>query len=304
MIEINEVFSIISKSLTNFVSVNNFTFRFDKETMTSRELPLEITESETKLYLDGETGTAIIVYNSGNNQIKLFGSADKGVGVSDCKELSAWLLEPSVATESDVKSISNDFRESIEETFSKKSDTDLSKVKLPHSVSKSKAKTGAVSYDPITLANRFVMIFPEYKDELKINIVHYGEFLPLDFCEKFIVPKFKQALKDELDAKTTKKFYKMLAEIYEDGTNEVQDIIAVVIMSHMDNKPENYEKLDPYMSDYMKPTIRSINKMMEGKKGEKNREKMANPPKYKPPKKNRSIMQKLTGAAPGDAIKK
>lgn len=304
MIEVNEAFAMIKKSFATFVSANNFTFRYDRETMQSKDLPLEITDGAVTMYLDGETGTAAISYEKEKSQIKLFGSADKGVSVDVCKELSAWLFEPKSATESDVKSICNDFKDSVESAFSLKKATDLSKVKLPHSVSKSKAKSGVVSYDPQTLANRFVMIFPEYKDELKQSIVDYGEFLPLDFCDRVILPKFMDAVNGKLPPQTSKKLLKMICEIYEDGTNEVQDIIAVGIMSHMDNKEEYYKVVDPYMSDYMKPTIHSINKMMSGSSGKRYKSKMANPPKYKPPKKKKGLMQKLTQAQPGDPINK
>ena len=78
--------------------------------------------------------------------------------------------------------------------------------------------------------------------------------------------------------------------------DEVQDLIAVVIMSKMDNKEEYLEIADKYMSDYMKPTIHHINKVMASGAGNKYKEKMKNPPIYKPKKqKSRGLMTKLMG---------
>ena len=87
----------------------------------------------------------------------------------------------------------------------------------------------------------------------------------------------------------------MLSDVYEDGLNEVQDLIAVVIMSKMDNKPEYLEIADEYMSDYMKPTIHHINKVMASSAGSKYKQKMENPPIYKPKKQKQSLMMKLMG---------
>ena len=66
-------------------------------------------------------------------------------------------------------------------------------------------------------------------------------------------------------------------------------------MSKMDNKAEYLEIADKYMSDYMKPTIHQINKIMASSSGQKYREKMKNPPIYKPKKERQSLMMKLMG---------
>lgn len=88
----------------------------------------------------------------------------------------------------------------------------------------------------------------------------------------------------------------MLNDVYEDGLNEVQDLIAVVIMSRMNNEEKYLAVADKYMSDYMRPTIHHINKLMAGSAGDRYREKMKNPPIYKPKKqKSGGLMTKLMG---------
>ena len=295
MIEINEALGQIHKVLNDFCGLNGMQFRFDKQTMLSSALPVEQKENLYYMYMDGEAGTAIVEYDSGENKITLLGSADKNAAPADCKQLSMWLLEPSVHDEKDVRSIANDFVETMESNFATAKAKDISKVKLPKAVSKNQAKSGVASYDAQTLCNRFVMLYPEYKDALKQNLLDYDELLAADFAEKYIAPKMIEVL-DGGDTKEQKKFFLMLNDVYEDGLNEVQDLIAVVIMSRMDNKPAYLEIADQYMSDYMKPTIHYINKLMEGSAGEKYRAKMKNPPAYKPPKKKSpGLMAKLMG---------
>lgn len=43
----------------------------------------------------------------------------------------------------------------------------------------------------------------------------------------------------------------MLNEVYEDGTNEVQDVIGVTILGAMQNDKDMMAVADKYMSDYM-----------------------------------------------------
>lgn len=302
MIEVNEAFGQIYKTIQEFTSQNEMEFVYDKDTMLSRDLPVKTENGKTTMAVSGKNGSALIIYDASDKKIRLFGSGDKEItDEKDCKELSLWMFDPDVSDERDVKSIANDFADTMAENFAVAKVRDLSQIKLPKSVSKNKAKSGADMYDAQTLANRFVMIYPEYKDSLKQNILDYSEFLPVDFCEKYIVPKTLEVL-EKGSAKEQKKLFLMFNDIYEDGLNEVQDIIAVVILSHMDNKPEYLEIADKYMSDYMKPTIHRVNQMMASASGKRYREKMANPPVYKPKKQKQGFMQKLMGSQQGQGL--
>ena len=294
MIEINEALSQIYRVLNEFCEKNELAFRYDKQTMVSPALPIEQQDAKSFMYIDGAAASIVIEYDGDTNKIKLLGASEAGVKPEECKQLSLWLLEPKVHDEKDVKSIANDFLDTLEQNFSTQKAKDISKVKLPGSVSKNQAKSGAASYDAQTLCNRFVMHYPEYKDDLKQNLLDYDELLAAEFSEKFIVPKMLEVLNSG-DAREQKKFFSMLNDVYEDGLNEVQDLIAVVIMSRMDNKAEYLEIADKYMSDYMKPTIHQINKIMASPAGEKYRAKMQNPPAYKPKKEKKSLMMKLMG---------
>ena len=294
MIEINEALSQIYRIVNEFCEKNDLAFRYDKKTMLSSELPIEKKDNKSFMYIDGKSASIVIEYDNEVSKIRLLGSSEAGVSPEECKQLSLWLLEPNVHDDKDVKSIANDFVETLEENFSSSKAKDISKVKIPGSVSKNQAKSGAASYDAQTLCNRFVMHYPEYKDDLKQNLLDYDELLAADFAEKFIAPKMLEVL-NSADAKEQKKFFSMLNDVYEDGLNEVQDLIAVVIMSRMDNNPEYLEIADKYMSDYMRPTIHQINKIMASSSGQKYREKMQNPPIYKPKKERQSLMMKLMG---------
>lgn len=58
-----------------------------------------------------------------------------------------------------------------------------------------------------------------------------------------------------------KKLFKMLNEVYEDGTNEVQDVIGVTILGAMQNDKDMMAVADKYMSEYMSGPVHEINKL-------------------------------------------
>ena len=167
-------------------------------------------------------------------------------------------------------------------------EVDLDKIKMPKAVSRSKAKNGVISYDVDSLANRFGVLFPDLKEAVKQNIADYGEFLPETFFKETGTPRVLDVIKNGNEAER-KKLFKMLNEVYEDGTNEVQDIIGVTILGEMKNDPAMMEVADRYMTDYLSAPVHEINKIT----AKKNRftRKLAHPPAYKPKKKKSNILQ-------------
>lgn len=156
---------------------------------------------------------------------------------------------------------------------------------MPKAVSRTKAKNGIISYDTDSLANRFGTLYPEFKDEIKRNIAEYGEFLPETFFVEHGNAKVLDVIKNGTKAEQ-KKLFKMLGEVFEDGTNEVQDIIGVTILGEMKNDPQMMAVADTYMTEYMAGPVHEINKLTA--KNNKYTKKLKNPPAYKP-KKNKAF---------------
>jgi uncharacterized beta-barrel protein YwiB (DUF1934 family) len=173
--------------------------------------------------------------------------------------------------------------------FKARKQVNLDKVKMPKAVSRTKAKNGVISYDCDSLANRFGALYPEFKEDIKKNIVKYGEFLPETFFTEIGTPKVIDVIKNGNSA-DQKKLFKMLNEVYEDGTNEVQDVIGVTILGAMQNDKDMMAVADKYMSDYMSGPVHEINKLT-AKKGSSLMKKLKNPPAYKPKKKKNNFMQ-------------
>ncbi|MDE6471329.1 MAG: hypothetical protein K2L19_09970 [Eubacterium sp.] len=270
--EINEVFRLVEKQL-------------DK---TNSELGFKKSgEDESCISFSGEKGIYRIVYDS-NTSIMAFECAYENSDDAEFKTLSRSLFDTASYNERDAKSLANEIEDEISSLFNARKKVDLEKVKMPKAVSRTKAKSGIVSYDTDSLANRFGTLFPEMKEFIKANIVQYGEFLPETFFIEYGSQKVIDIIASGSDA-DCKKLFKMLNEVYEDGTNEVQDIIGVTILGEMKNDPKLMATADKYMSDYMSGPVHEINKITG--KNNKLTKKLKNPPAYKPKKKKSNFMQ-------------
>ena len=229
-----------------------------------------------------------------NNKISLLGASKEGeILPGDYSQLALSLLEAEVANEKDVRFIVNDFSDTLVETFGTKAKAPV-KAKLPTPVSKAAAKSGAVSYDPNTLANRFTTIFPELRDEYKANVEKYGQFLSEEFFINYGAPLVVEIIKKN-NPTEMKRLFKLFNEVYEDGTNETQSLICVTILGSLKNDMELLANCTDYMSTDLAGPVINVNKFLWSKDGKGARMKLENPPKYKPKKKKKNSMMSTLG---------
>lgn len=270
--EITEVFRLIEKQLDN----------------TNKELGFKRSEvSEESISFSGDKGVYRIVYDPKSNIMAFECAYDNSENV-EFNTVSRTLFDAENYNERDAKSLSNEIQDEITSLFKARKKVDLDKVKMPKAVSRTKAKNGVVSYDTDSLANRFGTLYPDMKDAIKANIAEYGEFLPETFFIQTGTARVMDIIANGTETEQ-KKLFKMLNEVYEDGTNEVQDVIGVTILGEMKNDPKLMETADKYMSDYMSGPVHEINKITA--KNNRLTKKLKNPPPYKPKKKKNNFMQ-------------
>ena len=271
--EINEVFKIIEKQLEN----TNTELGFKKQS-----------QEENGITFSGEKGAYKVAYDRDNGIMSFECEDEKNQG--EFNTISKSLFDTQSYDERDAKSLANEIEDEIKSLYNARKKVDIDKIKMPKAVSRTKAKNGVISYDSDSLANRFGVMFPEAKDDIKENIAKYGEFLPETFFTEIGTKKVIDIIARGNDAEC-KKLFKMLNEIYEDGTNEVQDIIGVTILGAMKNDKELLATADKYMSEYMSGPVHEINKLL--RKENKFTKQLKNPPAYKPKKKNNALQNAL-----------
>ena len=267
--QLTESFKIIDKRLSAF----NTELGFKKAE-----------ETDKSVTYSGEKGKYRLVYDD-ESKVLSFECAYSQDADAEFNTISRSLFDLGVIDERDAKSTANEVSDELERMFKSRKPVNLDKVKMPKAVSRGQAKKGTLSYDVDSLANRFGALYPEFKDEIKLNIATYGEFLPETFFTEHGNAKVLDVIQNGT-AQEQKKLFKMLGEVFEDGTNEVQDVIAVTILGEMKNDPAMMETADKYMTEYMSGPVHEVNKIT----AKKNRytKKLANPPAYKP-KKNKSF---------------
>lgn len=236
----------------------------------------------------GEKGLYRLSYDS-EGQILSFECAyeDKGEE-TQFNTISKSLFELDEADERDCRSAANEVGDEVKSLFAARKKVDLDKVKMPKGVSRGQAKSGVISYDTDSLANRFGVLYPDLKDDIRRNIAEYGEFLPETFFTEVGTARVLDVIKNGTQAEQ-KKLFKMLGEVYEDGTNEVQDIIGVTILGAMKNDPKMMAVADQYMTEYMAGPVHEINKIT-ARNGRLSKQ-LKNPPPYKPKKKRVNPLQ-------------
>lgn len=270
--EISEVFRTLEKNLEQ---IND-------------ELGFRLTDrDDSSIVFSGEKGIYRVVFDSVSS-IMSFDCAYENIQNPEFNTISRSLFDTETYNERDVKSLANEIKDELNTLFNSRKKVNLDKVKMPKAVSRTKAKNGITSYDTDSLANRFGTLYPEFKDEIKKNIVKYDEFLPETFFIEHGTAKVLDVIKNGSEA-DQKKLFRMLNEVYEDGTNEVQDIIGVTILGEMKNDPEMMAVADKYMSEYMSGPVHEINKLT--RKSSSLTKKLKNPPPYKPKKKKFNPMQ-------------
>ncbi|MGN0516428.1 DUF7674 family protein [Eubacterium sp.] len=275
--ELNQAYKDIEKNLEQ----TNQELKFKKQF-----------ETENSIAFSGEKGIYRLVHDSKTNILSLECAYENNGEQTEFNTISRSLFDLDVVDDRDIKSTSNEIVDELERLFKVRKPVNLDKVKMPKSVSRTKAKNGIVSYDIDSLANRFGTLYPEFKDEIKANVVANGEFLPEDFFINHGTPKVLDVIKNGSEAER-KKLFKMLNEVYEDGINDVQDVIAVTILGEMKNDKEMMAVADKYMTEYMAGAVHEVNKLT----AKKNRftKKLKNPPAYKPKKKKSFSMTNQLG---------
>ena len=228
-----------------------------------------------------------------NDIFTLLFSEEADEDESKQKRLVASLLSPD-AQEKDIKYVIGEFNETLTTNFGKK---DIAKKQgkaksTPQTVSKNAVKHGSF-YDPNTLASRLCIVFPELRYHYKDSLAQYGEFLAEDFFVNYGTPTVIAAIKENRPA-TMKKLFQVLNEIYEDGTNETQSLIAVTILGELNNDQILLAQCVDYMSETMAPPVIEVNRYLASRSGQKARKKMEDPPAYKPKKeKKKGFMDRM-----------
>ncbi len=251
-----------------------------------------VCENGEEAYVDFTKDDITIRLLSHDNLLDVTEKAGEG----DFVKVESNLLDLETYEDRDIKSLSNEICETVSSSYGKKARQVVKKA--PQTISKTAAKNGT-EYDANTLASRISTLYPELKDAYKENFQTYDEFLGEDFFVNHANKYIMETIRSN-DTQTMKKLFKILSDIYENGSNDVQDLVVVTILGEIDNDQALIEKCrEQITDDDFYDTLVAVNKYLASPAGKKAKELMKNPPAYKPPKKkNGGMMSSLMGMQP------
>lgn len=298
MLNIDEAISILMKNTDEVMNKTGFAVIYP-EGVKKGEIPV-VTDGEHS-YIDykGTRGKIRIEF-FGKQAILFYADVDPEEATDeDFTKASVNFFDLDTFDDKDLKSLANEFIDTIDSKFGVKKSANGKTTKLPPPVSKSAAKSGAQSYDGYTLANRLTALYPELKEEIKAHLDEYPEFLPEEFfvntANKLILATIKNNQKQEIT-----KLFKIINDIYENGSGDVQGLIAVTILGEMNNDKALCDIATEYMCDDLCEVALLVNKYLSTAKGKAQKKKLIDPPAYKPKKKKKPGMfsQAMSQAGP------
>ena len=291
MLELNNALELIIKGIGDKTTEYGFRPEYP-DGVFPPALPVEEVNGKSIIMYRSERGRIRLEYENG--KLGLFCAKEKQEDTpdDDMPRASLSLLDLETFNEKDIKYICQEYNETFEKLFSHK--PAHSGKKAPTPVSRSQAKSGVLSYDANTLGSRFTTVYPELREQYKANLENYGEFLAEDFFTKYGNAAVVETIRENDPAKM-KKLFKLLNDIYEDGTNDTQSIVAVTILGcSLADNPELVDVAKEHFSDTMKePVCEIINYLQKSKSA---RMRLENPPLYKPKKeKKKGMMASMLG---------
>lgn len=291
MLELNNAIELILKGIGSKTEELGFRPEYPNGVFPPR-LPVEEVNGKSIIMFRGENGRIRIEYENGKLGLFCAKADEEDAPDDDMNRVSLSLLDLESFNEKDIKYICQEYCETFDKLFSHK--PAHSGKKAPTPVSRTQAKSGALAYDANTLGSRFTTIYPELREEYKKNLDEYGEFLAEDFFvnhgNKLVIETIRQN-----DNVKMRKLFKLLNDIYEDGTNDTQSLVAVTILGcSLADNPDLVDNAKEYFSDTMKEPVGEIIKYLQ--KSRSARMRLENPPLYKPKKeKKKGMMASMLG---------
>ena len=239
---------------------------------------------DSEVWYTGEKGAIKVVCDEGKFTVYTGAEAE-----SASDRLCASLLDEG-SDDRDVRFIVNETNESLQNKFDKKAPSmKKASPKTPQTVSKTAVKNGSF-YDANTLASRLCLVFPDLRPVYKEHLAKYeNDFLGEEFFTEYGTKYVIDAIKEN-NPQTMKKMFQILNEIYEDGTNDTQSLIAVTILGELNNDQILLARCVDYMSETMAPPVIEVIRYLASPAGKKAKKQLLNPPAYKPKKEKKPGM--------------
>lgn len=165
--------------------------------------------------------------------------------------LSSWYFDENDHGPKDTACIGEDFVEAVAKDIGvkvvKTADGTTKEIAMP--------EKAALGTEPgiEAFTQKFLAMFPQYKDNYKESVAKYGDFLYVDFYKRYGVEKMRELMTDEAkNKKVLTKFWNMLGDMHYEGELVVADLICSVILAGaFGESPEKFDAAaEKYLAEY------------------------------------------------------
>lgn len=203
---------------------------------------------------------------------KLFSISVAPVDSENYTVLSTWFFDENDHGAKDIACIGEDFTEAVAK------DAGIKIVKANEVIMPEKAAAGTEP-DIKAFTQKFLAMFPQYKDAYKDSVAKYGDFMYVDFYKRYGIEKMRELMSDEgLNKKQLVKYWNMLGDMHYEGELIVGDIICTVILAgtfgsdpaRFDAAAEKYLAEYPFLKSAAKAAVhdyknnKKLRKIIEG----------------------------------------
>lgn len=194
-------------------------------------------DSDDAVYLNDKYAVKVW-YDEEKKMFKLdMATLEEGKGI-EFATVSSWLFDEH-HNERDAKGVAGDFVDTLNTRLGIKRVMSVSarEISLP-------SKPAGDSTPGVeAFANRFLTLFPQYKQTYKESMAKYGDFMYVDFFANTAAPKLRE-LADDGAKKPLEKMVGMLDTYYVDGDYTVQGLITYIIIGGaFADAPELFDKV-------------------------------------------------------------
>ena len=223
--------------------VNSFLYDFMKEHGFSNEgLDTGLYKNDSKIYK--------VAYCDETKMFTISVAAlDSDGNAGDYNQLSAWLFDEENHGKNDTKCIADDFSEAV----AKDSGIKLSTASSTKDVAMPEKAESGTEPGIEAFTQKFLAMFPQYKDAYKEMVVRYGDFLYVEFYRHYGIEKMQELMADTQNNKRQlTKYWKMLGDMHYQGDGALGDLICVVIIAgSFGNNPADFDAAaEKYLAEY------------------------------------------------------
>lgn len=210
---------------------------------------LQLQEFNAPEPYDMENGKAV-VFTAGNLAYGVFYNVKtkrfdlKSATLQEGKEptwrsLSTWMFDPETDVLSDAESIANDFVETVEGS---------KRVEMVRQNKKrNKKEDGTLNADPQFLFNRLMGVFPELRDEMAEERIHYGRIRFFTFAKEKIAPKVERLSCDYPGSEPFEKMCSVFNDMYANADMDARSVITAAILNEINDTA--YENIREKLSE-------------------------------------------------------